>query len=244
MERHKLELIALLVVGGSLLLWSMGRHPIQIIHVREQGRMAVSELRSGSGHERISDPIQLFRASLSEIYPANSQVPRTVYVPAYPAIRIMSGRSRVDLATTLSIHNTSRERPLVLERVDYHGTDGALIQAHLEEPVALKPLGTIEMFVARDDRRGGTGANFVVDWAADGPISEPVIEAVMIGTQGNATDPFVSPGRSTHIVPRSEETDQVGKNRSDWQARADTGREYRPVSDGLDGRQYFPRQYR
>jgi hypothetical protein len=27
-----------------------------------------------------------------------------------------------------------------------------------------------------------------VDWAADDPITEPVIEAVMIGTQGNATE--------------------------------------------------------
>jgi len=58
----------------------------------------------------------------------------------------------------------------------------------------------IEMFVAREDRRAGTGANFVVEWAADGPISEPVIEAVMIGTQGNATYLFVSPGRPERIV--------------------------------------------
>jgi hypothetical protein len=56
------------------------------------------------------------------------------------------------------------------------------------------------MFVAREDRRGGTGANFVVDWAADGPISEPVIETVMIGTQGNATYSFVSSGRPERIV--------------------------------------------
>lgn len=200
MEPRKLELIALLVVGISLLLWSMDRHPIQIIHVREQSRTAVAELRSGSPHGRLADPVHLFQASLAETYPANLQIRRTVYVPAYPAIRIMSGRSRIDLATTLSIHNTSRDKPLLLERVDYHDTDGELIQGYLEEPIALKPLGTIEMFVAGEDRRGGTGANFVVDWAADGPISEPVIEAVMIGTQGNATYSFVSPGRLERIV--------------------------------------------
>jgi hypothetical protein len=194
------EVIALLFLGISLLLWSMDRRPIQIIQVREQGRMAVSEVRSGSMYERIIDPVHLFQASLAEAYPANSQVRRTVYVPAYPAIRIMSGRSRVDLATTLSIHNTSRDKPLLLERVDYHDTNGDIIQSYLEEPVALKPLGTIEMFVAGEDRRGGTGANFVVNWAADGPISEPVIEAVMIGTQGNATYSFLSPGRPERIV--------------------------------------------
>ncbi|MBJ6126031.1 DUF3124 domain-containing protein [Microvirga splendida] len=200
MDRRRFEVIALLFLGISLLLWSMGRHPVQIIQVREQGRMALAEMRSGSVYELSADPIHLFQTSLAETYPANSQVRRTVYVPAYPAIRIMSGRSRIDLATTLSIHNTSRERPLLLERVDYHDTDGELIQGYLEEPVALRPLGTIEMFVAREDRRAGTGANFMVEWAADGPITEPVIEAVMIGTQGNATYSFVSPGRPQRIV--------------------------------------------
>ncbi|KLK94584.1 hypothetical protein AA309_02835 [Microvirga vignae] len=133
---------------------------------------------------------------------------RTVYVPAYSTIRMMNGRSRIDLAATLSIHNTSQEKPLLLERVDYHDTGGELVQAYLDSPVALKPLGTIEMFVAREDRRAGMGANFVVDWAADGPISEPVIEAVMIGTQGNATYSFVSPGRPARIVHPDEEPDR------------------------------------
>lgn len=201
MNMRKLEIIALLFLGIGLLLWGMDRQFVQVIHVREQARMALSELRAGSVHERVADPIHLFRASLAESYPADAQVRRTVYVPAYSTIRIMSGRSRVDLATTLSIHNTSRDKPLVLERVDYHDADGGLIQAYLDQPVALKPLGTIEMFVAGEDRRAGMGANFVVDWAADGPINEPVIEAVMIGTRGIATYSFVSQGRPTRIVP-------------------------------------------
>jgi hypothetical protein len=200
MNKRKLEVVGLLFLGIGLLLWSMGRDPVQVVHVREQGRMAVSELRAGSDHERVADPVHLFQASLAEASPINAQVRRTVYVPAYSTIRIMSGRSRVDLATTLSIHNTSRDKALVLERVDYHNSDGGLIQAYLDEPVALKPLGTIEMFVAGNDRRAGMGANFVVDWTADAPITEPVVEAVMIGTQGNATYSFISQGRPTRIV--------------------------------------------
>lgn len=200
MNIRMIEVVALFFLGVSLLLWSTDRYPVQVIKIREEGRMALSEMRSGSIHERIADPAHLFRASLAETYPGSTQVRRTVYVPAYSAVRIMSGRSRLDLATTLSIHNTSQDKPLLLERVDYHDTDGEIIQSYLEEPVALKPLGTIEVFVAREDRRAGTGANFVVDWAADGPISEPAIEAVMIGTQGNATYSFVSPGRPERIV--------------------------------------------
>jgi hypothetical protein len=200
MSARKFEIIVLLALGGGLLLWGVHHQPVKVVHLREQAKATMSELRAGSAHERVADPMQLFQASLTDTQDAEARVRRTTYVPAYSTVRIMSGRSRVDLATTLSIHNTSRDKPLVLERVDYHNTDGGLIQAYLDEPVALKPLGTIEMFVAGDDRRAGMGANFVVDWAADGSISEPVIEAVMVGIQGNATYSFVSQGRSVRAV--------------------------------------------
>ena len=37
---------------------------------------------------------------------------------------------------TLSIHNTSQTKPLILKRIDYFDTSGALVQAYLPEPVA------------------------------------------------------------------------------------------------------------
>ena len=158
--------------------------------------------------KRQSDPLLLFGSSLAEV-PADAHltVRGAVYVPAYASIRTVEGRARVDLATTLSIHNTSRDRPLILERVDYHNTDGALIQAYLAKPVTLKPFGTVEMFVASDDIRGGTGANFVVEWAAQGAMSEPVIETVMIGAVGTTSYSFVSQGRSVRMVGNSKERD-------------------------------------
>jgi Protein of unknown function (DUF3124) len=75
--------------------------------------------------------------------------------------------------------------------------------------VALKPLGTIEIFVGDEDRRAGMKANFVVDWAADGPISEPVVEAVMIGTQGGCDILPRQPGppgadRAARMRPRAQ----------------------------------------
>jgi len=145
MNMRKLETLALLSLGIGLLLWGMDRQPVQVVHVREQGRMAVSELQAGSVHKGVADPVHLFQTSLTVTIPHNAHVHCTVYVPAYPAIRIMSGRSRVDLATTLSIHNTSREKFLLLKQIDYHDTDGKLIQGYLDKSVALKPLGTIEL---------------------------------------------------------------------------------------------------
>jgi hypothetical protein len=68
--------------------------------------------------------------------------------------------------------------------VDYFDSDGALIQRFLDQPRALPPMGSTEFFVEQTDRRGGSGANFLVNWSAEQPVYEPVIEAVMVGTSG------------------------------------------------------------
>ena len=56
------------------------------------------------------------------------------------------------------------------------------------------------MFIPTTDVRGGTGANFIVDWAADGPIAEPVIEALMLGGLGSGQYAFISQGRPVKVV--------------------------------------------
>jgi hypothetical protein len=143
-----------------------------------------------------------FAASLVEPPPAAAWTARgAVYVPAYAAIRIGGGKGRLELATTLSIHNVSREAPLVIERIDYHDTAGRRVQSFLSRPIALKPLATVEAFVPAEDVRGGTGANFIVDWAAAGPIAPPAVEAVMIGAIGSASYSFVSVGRAVDAAP-------------------------------------------
>jgi hypothetical protein len=68
-------------------------------------------------------------------------------------------------------------------------------------PIAVRPYGTVEVFIAADDVRGGTGANFLVGWAAPRPIAEPVIEAVMIGSVGTSGFSFATQGRGVRIIP-------------------------------------------
>jgi uncharacterized protein DUF3124 len=74
------------------------------------------------------------------------------------------------------------------------------VQSYLKEPVALKPFSTVEVFIAATDVRGGTGANFVVDWAATGEIAEPVVEALMFGQLGSGHYAFISQGRPIRLV--------------------------------------------
>jgi hypothetical protein len=111
-----------------------------------------------------------------------------------------SGKGKVELATTLSIHNTSEVRPLNLLRVDYFDTAGNLLHRYLPSPIAIRPFGSVETFVPAEDTRGGTGANFVVEWGADGQITEPLIEAVMLGTIGTSGYSFTSRGTTMTIA--------------------------------------------
>jgi Protein of unknown function (DUF3124) len=143
---------------------------------------------------------QRFATSLTALPAEKLAVTGSFYVPAYSSVSMSEGRLRADFSVTLHIHNASETRPLVLRRIAYFDTNGKPVQSYLTEPVALKPFATIEVFIPTTDVRGGTGANFIVDWAADGPIAEPVIEALMLGGVGSGQYAFISQGRPVKVV--------------------------------------------
>jgi hypothetical protein len=78
-----------------------------------------------------------------------------------------------------------------------------MVESYLKSPIAIKPFSTVEVFVATTDVRGGTGANFVVDWAATSETAEPVVEALMIGGVGAGHYAFVSVGRPIKAVGKN-----------------------------------------
>jgi hypothetical protein len=143
---------------------------------------------------------QDFANSLTALPTETLSVTGSFYVPVYSSVSMSQGRSRADFSATLSIHNASETRPLVLRRIAYFDTAGKIVQSYLKEPVALKPFSTVEVFIAAADVRGGTGANFVVDWAATGEIAEPVVEALMFGQLGSGHYAFISQGRPIRVV--------------------------------------------
>lgn len=151
-------------------------------------------------HGQTADLKQAFADSLTQV-PADPQtVSGALYVPVYSSVATTPGRVKADFSATLSVHNASEQAPLILKRISYFDTSGALVQAYLQEPIAVKPFATIEIFIPTKDVRGGTGANFVVDWAATGPIAEPVVEALMIGSLGSGHYAFISQGRPIRTV--------------------------------------------
>jgi len=137
--------------------------------------------------------------------PGTLSIKGTIYVPAYSRVYGAAGGDRklIELSTTLRIDNTSASKPLVIERIEYFETSGKLVQEYLSQPIALRPFGTIEIVIPAEDDRGGAAANFIVEWAGTGPIAEPLVEAVMIGSQDNTSYSFVSSGRPIRNVGRS-----------------------------------------
>jgi hypothetical protein len=143
---------------------------------------------------------QTFAGSLTAVPTENLTIAGSFYVPVYSSVSMSQGKLRGDFSVTLSVHNASESRPLVLKRIAYFDTVGKMVESYLKAPVALKPFSTIEVFIAATDVRGGTGANFVVDWAAAGEIAEPAVEALMVGSVGNGHYAFISQGRPIRII--------------------------------------------
>ena len=116
-----------------------------------------------------------------------------VYVPVYSHIYAKGGKPFL-LEATLSVRNTDPNEDITIASVRYYDTNGNLIKDYLEKPMLLKPLATVEFLVAQKEIEGGSGANFIVEWVSDTKVNEPVIEAVMIGIEGQTSISFVRTG--------------------------------------------------
>ncbi|WP_341481085.1 DUF3124 domain-containing protein [Salinibacter ruber] len=117
---------------------------------------------------------------------------QTLYVPAYSHIYPRDAQRSMNLATTLSIRNTSRDVPLTLSSIDYYDSCGRHVRAHLDTARTLGPLASTYVVVDVDDIRGGVGANFILQWRAERPVPPPVVETVMI-TGANRASRFGPP---------------------------------------------------
>ena len=120
-----------------------------------------------------------------------------LYIPFYSQIYEPEGfGQKLDLRGTLSIRNTSETDEIRITRVQYFNSSGKLIKKCLEgKHSVLSPLATTEFGIARQDESGGSGANFIVEWVSETPVSDPVIEAIMITYSGTHSYSFTSSGR-------------------------------------------------
>lgn len=118
-----------------------------------------------------------------------------IYVPIYSSIFHYKGVRTYDLSATLSIHNIDMEKNILVKKVDYYDTDGELIKHFIENDIILKPFQTVHFVIEEDDTSGGTGANFLVEWASSSEVCSPIVEAVMISTSGQQGISFTTEGK-------------------------------------------------
>lgn len=174
-RRFYFLLLGIVVLIATLVFWGL----------RAEQRFEQLETRQRAP---TSPPLQTFSGALRQA--ASGQ---TVYVPVYSHVYATGGKERL-LEVTLSVRNTDREHGIVLSSVRYYDTEGRQIAEYLDAPVVLGPLASTDFLVEHRDRSGGTGANFLIDWAAEQVVTEPVVEAVMVNHEGNRSFSFVRPG--------------------------------------------------
>lgn len=134
------------------------------------------------------------RLSQEEVRGLSRVVDQTVYVPVYSHIYHREDME-FDLTTTLSIRNTDSNHAIIILSVKYFNTAGKLIREYTDTPLKLPAMATLDYIVGERDRTGGSGANFIVEWFAEKEVSEPLIESVMIGTNGQQGISFLSFGK-------------------------------------------------
>ncbi|TFH24759.1 MAG: DUF3124 domain-containing protein [Myxococcales bacterium] len=119
----------------------------------------------------------------------------TVYVPVYSQVYQGSNVTPFQIAATTSVRNTDPDHSIKLLTVDYYDFNGKKVRGYLTSEVEIGPLASREFQVREDDRTGGSGANFIVIWKSDTPVTEPIIEGLMIGTFAGQGISFTSRGQ-------------------------------------------------
>lgn len=123
---------------------------------------------------------------------------QTVYVPAYSHIYHGNRESPLLLTVTVSIRNISPAHNLSITAVDYYASQGEILKKYITTPLVLGPLSSQRFIVAQNDDTGGSGANFIVKWQSAEPISPPIIETIMIGSQNQLGISFTSRGQEIY----------------------------------------------
>lgn len=117
------------------------------------------------------------------------------FIPLHSTLIGQGGVTRLNFSGALSVHNASATNILAIDKIEYRSGSGQLIESYLTEPLYLKPYASLQVIIAQDDVRGGTGASFTVDWSNVEGSDEPLIEAVMTAYTGPHSYAILSPGR-------------------------------------------------
>lgn len=143
--------------------------------------------------EKHQDPIQELEMTTA-VDRSQFAYKHTFYVPIYSDIYTDRDNRKVLLSATLSVRNTTLKKSLYINKIDYYGTDGTFIKSYLTKPIELPAMATLNYIVEKEEDKGGSGANFIIEVEGIDETVKPVIEAVMIGNFSNKGFAFSTEG--------------------------------------------------
>lgn len=143
--------------------------------------------------EKHEDPIEALEMS-STVDRSHFGYKQTFYVPIYSDIYTDRDNRKVLLSATLSIRNTTLTKSLYINKIDYYGTDGELVKSYIKKSIELPAMATLNYIVEKEEDKGGSGANFIIEVEGIDDTVKPVIEAVMIGNFSNKGFAFSTEG--------------------------------------------------
>jgi hypothetical protein len=127
---------------------------------------------------------------------------QTLYLPIYSVVWHGDIPSRngepmkAYMSALVSIRNTSLKTPLKLLSARYYNTEGKLLKEFVSASRSIPPMGTVELFIEKSESAGGSGANFIIQWAAATETNPPIVEAVHIDNQGGRPYSFITTARA------------------------------------------------
>jgi len=151
-----------------------------------------------SDKEENNELISKKQKEYSYFYPdKNSSVDlqkkETLYIPVYSHVYTSNDKYE-RMGITLSIRNTDSLQKMLIQHISYYSTTGDLIEVFIDTAHILKPMASIDFIVDLRDMRGGSGANFIIEWAGSENLSTPIIQAVMVNNSGNRAFSFITNG--------------------------------------------------
>lgn len=153
----------------------------------------VSSCKTETYQEEDITPIN-WKARMTTINPADSLASGSSYLSIYSRIYSVTEHRTINLTVTVSLRNISSTDTVFITRSDYYNTEGDLIRSYHKNAVYLKPHETIEIIIDEKDSDGGSGANFIFEWAHPKNSPDPVFDAVMISTSGQQGISFTTQG--------------------------------------------------
>ncbi len=154
--------------------------------------MLLSACTSPNAEQTVTPPPEGEAVDIQDLDITTGQ---TIFVPAYSEVHFAGQGKTLELAVTLSIHNTDFTHPIIITSVRYYDTNGQMIREYLPQPQVLGPMASADFFVDAGEQTGGVGTNFIVEWVVEQPVYEPVVEALMLSVESAQGLSFTSPGR-------------------------------------------------